>query len=130
MLWIDALCVKQESVLEKNHQVPLMGPIYSNASSVLIWLGASKGGLKKSLDILETLELNPAERFDLRMRTFGQLMPFAYNPYWSRAWIVQECVLASKLQIRCGSRKTREGCLRKLYAYLTAIELHIWYSPV
>jgi hypothetical protein len=128
--WIDALCINQSDTLERNRQVALMGQIYTHASSVLIWLGASKGGLKKSLDTLETLQLNPAERFDSRMRNVGELMPFAYNQYWSRAWIVQECVLARKLQIRCGSRKTRERCLRKLYAYLKAIELHIWYSPV
>ncbi|KAF3037430.1 hypothetical protein E8E11_002461 [Didymella keratinophila] len=27
------------------------------------------------------------------------------HPYWSRAWILQECVLASELYIQCGSRQ-------------------------
>jgi hypothetical protein len=50
MLWIDALCIKQESVLEKNHQVPLMGQIYSNASSVLIWLGLETTEMRLCFD--------------------------------------------------------------------------------
>ncbi|KUJ14675.1 HET-domain-containing protein [Mollisia scopiformis] len=27
-LWIDAICIDQDSILEKNHQVALMGAIY------------------------------------------------------------------------------------------------------
>jgi hypothetical protein len=37
--WIDAICIDQESVLERNHQVQMMRHIYSNAQSVSIWLG-------------------------------------------------------------------------------------------
>jgi hypothetical protein len=39
MLWIDALVIQQNVVSERNHQVALMGSIYSRATSVLIWLG-------------------------------------------------------------------------------------------
>ena len=39
MYWIDAVCIDQESVLERNHQVQMMRQIYSNAHSVSIWLG-------------------------------------------------------------------------------------------
>jgi len=31
-LWIDAICIDQESVLERNHQVELMRKIYSQVS--------------------------------------------------------------------------------------------------
>jgi hypothetical protein len=37
--WYDALCINQDDVLEKNHQVALMSEIYSKASNVAIWLG-------------------------------------------------------------------------------------------
>ena len=36
--WIDALCINQNSIAERNHQVGMMGQIYSKASSVLAWL--------------------------------------------------------------------------------------------
>ncbi|KAH8679447.1 heterokaryon incompatibility protein-domain-containing protein [Ilyonectria robusta] len=38
-LWIDALCINQNSNTERSRQVPLMGDIYESASRVLIWLG-------------------------------------------------------------------------------------------
>jgi hypothetical protein len=39
--WIDALCIDQESTLERNHQVAQMGAIYSKAQEVIVWLGYS-----------------------------------------------------------------------------------------
>jgi hypothetical protein len=38
-LWVDAICINQEDVLERNHQVGMMGSIYNYASSVRVWLG-------------------------------------------------------------------------------------------
>ena len=37
-IWIDAICIDQESTEERNHQVRQMGRIYSSAQSVAIWL--------------------------------------------------------------------------------------------
>ncbi|KAL8732805.1 MAG: hypothetical protein Q9181_003820 [Wetmoreana brouardii] len=42
VLWIDSICVNQNDVLEKNHQVRLMSQIYRKASSMLIWLGEER----------------------------------------------------------------------------------------
>lgn len=39
VLWIDAVCINQFYVLEKNHQVRQMGNIYKHAVRVLIWIG-------------------------------------------------------------------------------------------
>lgn len=41
LLWIDSICINQEDVEERNSQVKIMGDIYKNASTVVIWLGAS-----------------------------------------------------------------------------------------
>lgn len=38
MLWCDAICIDQNGNIERNHQVRLMGRIYEQASSVLVWL--------------------------------------------------------------------------------------------
>jgi hypothetical protein len=38
-LWIDAICINQASVAEKNVQVPKMRTIYSEAETVWVWLG-------------------------------------------------------------------------------------------
>lgn len=38
-LWIDALCIDQGNIPERNHQVAQMTSIYSNAEEVIVWLG-------------------------------------------------------------------------------------------
>ncbi|KAK8039859.1 HET-domain-containing protein [Apiospora rasikravindrae] len=37
-LWVDALCIDQNNLDEKRHQIPLMGRIFSYAEEVLVWL--------------------------------------------------------------------------------------------
>jgi len=39
VLWVDAVCIDQENYREKGHQVKQMGEIYSQANSVIFWLG-------------------------------------------------------------------------------------------
>jgi len=39
VLWVDAICINQQDVSERGHQVGIMHKIYSKAQKVLIWLG-------------------------------------------------------------------------------------------
>ncbi|TGO53682.1 hypothetical protein BCON_0119g00050 [Botryotinia convoluta] len=41
-LWIDAICINQEVIPERNSQVKYMGTIYSKSSIVLVWLREPK----------------------------------------------------------------------------------------
>lgn len=38
-LWADALCIKQDDLIEKNHQVQQMSSVYRNSRLTRIWLG-------------------------------------------------------------------------------------------
>jgi hypothetical protein len=39
IMWIDAICINQRDVFERNHQVAQMTKIYTQAEKLLIWLG-------------------------------------------------------------------------------------------
>jgi hypothetical protein len=41
-LWIDALCINQDDIAERSHQVLLMGDIFRNAAGVVSWLGSKE----------------------------------------------------------------------------------------
>lgn len=41
-LWIDAVCINQDDVVEKNAQLSLMGDVYRHARSVISWLGSDE----------------------------------------------------------------------------------------
>lgn len=38
-LWIDAICINQDDLEERNHQVSMMDQVYLSAQHVCIWLG-------------------------------------------------------------------------------------------
>ena len=78
VLWIDAICTNQESIEEKNKQIPLMGQIYAQASRVIVWLGGSQDGGDKALE---------------RICHFGQLdeTPLVDS------WVGEDVSLCSKL---------------------------------
>lgn len=53
MLWVDALCINQGDVIERNSQVQLMNRIYSGASSVAVWLGHDRpDAIRMALNML------------------------------------------------------------------------------
>jgi hypothetical protein len=54
-LWVDAICIDQSSVQEKNHQVLLMSDIYSLAAHVIVWLGAGDSASANNITTLNTL---------------------------------------------------------------------------
>lgn len=103
-MWADALCIDQSSNAERNHQVALMGEIYSRASKVVAWLGAGPPKLVHAFGELSLMK--PAEitkQFDWNralIRRFGPV--FREASYWRRAWIVQEYVLAENVEFWCG----------------------------
>ena len=41
IVWVDALCINQEDLAERNQQVQLMGQIYQQAIEAIVWLGDS-----------------------------------------------------------------------------------------
>lgn len=108
--WIDALCINQASITEKDHQVAQMGTIYSKAVQVVVWLGFSPGVERALTFWAEVGALNPqteveaSKLWDSRKEQKPQQFrvdweELASNQYWSRAWITQEILLARKLSI-------------------------------
>jgi hypothetical protein len=48
-LWIDAICIDQTKIEERNRQVPLMKEIYSRSDGTLIYLGEPDGAEAEAL---------------------------------------------------------------------------------
>ncbi|KAK4658365.1 hypothetical protein QC762_101200 [Podospora pseudocomata] len=54
MLWVDAICIDQGNIAEKNTQVSLMSTIYSHAA-VLVWLGTGNQSTDQVMDLRQEL---------------------------------------------------------------------------
>ena len=69
--WIDAICINQLDVIERNFQVRQMADIYRNAESVHVFL--------------DTPSLAP--------------VVCASSPWWSRRWVIQEVLSAARVYV-------------------------------
>ena len=47
--WVDAICINQEDISERDSQVRMMGDIFGNARRTLIWLGQESPQMTRSL---------------------------------------------------------------------------------
>lgn len=52
VLWIDAICINQEDLAEKNHQVEMMKEIYTGAELVIAWLGTTSDDSDIAMEVL------------------------------------------------------------------------------
>ena len=108
--WIDAICINQESISERDHQVNLMKFIYEKASKVLVWLGPSRDG---SDDVMRWIRLMYEHRSDEEwlcrqfraaptLKILLDLCKLCQRPYWNRIWVVQEIVCGKDVDLVCG----------------------------
>ncbi|KAL5319154.1 hypothetical protein ACEPPN_012203 [Leptodophora sp. 'Broadleaf-Isolate-01'] len=118
LFWIDALCINQEDVSERNDQVHQMGRIYRSAVKVIVWLGPSDSSTVEAMRYF----LKTRNRAKMR-KSFGESLgksPLSERPtanqngqlqhitslclreYWSRLWIIQEVILAREILVQCG----------------------------
>jgi hypothetical protein len=55
LIWVDAICINQESLPERSAQVAIMRDIYSAAQMVLVWLGVENVFSRPAIKNLTTL---------------------------------------------------------------------------
>ncbi|RYP64077.1 hypothetical protein DL771_008936 [Monosporascus sp. 5C6A] len=69
-LWVDAICINQQDVPERNQQVALMGVLFRNANFVLSWLGLpGKYRIDNSLRLMKSF--TAALPHELRLKVLG-----------------------------------------------------------
>jgi hypothetical protein len=123
-LWIDALCINQADIGEKNQQVPYMRDIYQKSSHVIISLGKSTKKTDQVMDAIYPLyAYQKSEKSQKVYSPAGSALPllgdFLRHPYFSRIWVIQEVASADKVTIICGNRAVQYDHLVDLLWKLT-----------
>ncbi|KAF3005174.1 hypothetical protein E8E13_010644 [Curvularia kusanoi] len=119
VLWADALCINQADLAERASQVRLMGSIYGQASTVIVYLGAWSNA-ESGFRFIEAFGTDPEEHHhdpdatSSLLRAAGldltpeiaktYLREFFSLPWWSRVWTVQEFALARKAVFQSGNQ--------------------------
>lgn len=134
LFWIDAICINQADLRERNHQVALMKMIYTNATYVHIWLGPEAENSNLAIDFLEnkgTRNLQPRGQGyrPIWTREEGRaLRDLCERPYWRRMWVIQEIIHADQLTVWCGSKHFAWTIFDRLYLTLKTLEETSWFA--
>ncbi len=106
--WIVTICIDQACLAERNHQVCIMGLIFSNTDLMISWLGRESD---RSVDVMQAIcighDIGPIPfaigQPPLPQHLRDMLDIFARLEYWSRLWIVQEIILAKDILVGWGN---------------------------
>ncbi|RAL60674.1 hypothetical protein DID88_009992 [Monilinia fructigena] len=123
LIWIDGICINQDSVEERNIQVGMMGEIYSKCSQVIIWLGVSDFHSPYAIEVMNILSKVPEETYmgvqitdledwdiypklgieEVEDWKWLEYAAFLQRTWFSRIWVVQEAFLPGKIVVVCGN---------------------------
>lgn len=108
LFWIDAMCIDQSNITEKNHHISHMGTIYSQASKVISWLGNSAYHTLSGKEppgpwlccekVVQDRDSRRRHRCDWRV-PYASSWNLLRHEYWNRLWVAQELSLAKQVDI-------------------------------
>jgi hypothetical protein len=125
-IWIDAICIDQNNISERNRQIPRMLEIYDAADVVISWLGEADEASDTAIDFLADLKspklqpdehgnwgpytvkegdewkIKPIEDLPRRLAALYRLF---LRPYFRRIWVIQELAAANYPSIYCGKKR-------------------------
>ncbi|KAF2085351.1 HET-domain-containing protein, partial [Saccharata proteae CBS 121410] len=109
-LWIDAICINQNNIDERNQQVTKMDLIYGNAENVCIWLGPGDDRSKLAMDFIKNNVLRLWDFDKLcenieKSQEWAALITLMKREWFSRRWVVQEIALSRRGTVHCGDEE-------------------------
>ena len=154
LFWIDAICINQADLSERNSQLSLMGDIYSSARAVLIWLGeedwdsmlvhAWLKALPKTRAQMEStgVRLNRNHSLSWQPPETGfscfydpdsqspegmheRVLGFYARKWFTRLWTLQEALLAREIEVYRGGANFSWNQLHDLLQFLEMTVLRI-----
>lgn len=127
-MWIDAICINQTDIRERNMHVIKMGDIYRKADKVIVWLGPHRDDSDLALEVLKTMEAlgdyreekksqgevrfwdnsDKTKLLELNQskdahRSWVGLVKLFGRAWWRRTWVVQEALLPRDFIFKCGN---------------------------
>ncbi|KAF2462308.1 heterokaryon incompatibility protein-domain-containing protein [Lineolata rhizophorae] len=124
-VWVDAVCINQEDINERNAQVAMIQHIYQQAAKTVVWLGEgteeSDIAMKFIPQLLRADEKSKEDRWtsqDLKEGDVRKLclpsrtesLHFFYSalflrPWFRRVWIIQEVAMSQDVEVVCGQQR-------------------------
>ncbi|KAH7408591.1 heterokaryon incompatibility protein-domain-containing protein [Phaeosphaeria sp. MPI-PUGE-AT-0046c] len=119
-LWVDAICIDQSNLRERNHQVGQMDQIYRLASTVHVCIHDPSRSYTECVRWLNS-GANPVawEKYDFTPSAITQTHEMFQRRYFSRVWVIQEIHLARIIVMHINSDEVtlRNSVINRLRHY-------------
>ncbi|KAH7322758.1 heterokaryon incompatibility protein-domain-containing protein [Stachybotrys elegans] len=142
ILWVDAICINQDDMREKGHQVKQMGDVYKTADEVIIWLGPSDDSIDALMELIVLVDQHATEAYafgttklwsslcqqamaglerelspEVRLKHVHALEALLRRSWFSRVWVLQEVAKARNATAYCGS----SSCAARTFALMPSL---------
>ena len=87
IIWVDAICINQENIIEKQQQIQLMAKIYGVASRVVVWLGAAEADSDLAIKEIRAAGGNKLKNFSNNEAIRQAVLALLQRPWFSRIWV-------------------------------------------
>lgn len=113
-IWIDAICINQDDIKEKQHQILLMKLVYEKATQVVVWLSRPRSDADLAVALLDELHIQQDDgtatiqdvlsihRPRMRNPEWTALRDFLHHPWWRRVWCFQEAIAGADIVFQFG----------------------------
>ncbi|KAF8860223.1 hypothetical protein BDZ45DRAFT_649084 [Acephala macrosclerotiorum] len=120
-IWVDAICINQSDMEERNLHVKMMGEVYAKAETVRVWLGEAVGIEEMALRCLENVNEKFNELFlagmmqnrgavqyacindeKIKGSDWDELAQLLNRAWFERVWVIQEIANAKQAFIHIG----------------------------
>ncbi|KZL87424.1 ankyrin and het domain-containing protein [Colletotrichum incanum] len=145
-IWVDAICINQQDVEERNEHVKIMGRVYAGASHTRVWLGESTQmdfhAIRTMFAISEVFEDLFVKRKvldhnstmqevqwhfyntgDTQRLDWGLLADMLDRAWFKRTWIVQEIANSRDISVYLGSIKFPWSVMAQIILSLSEFKL-------
>jgi hypothetical protein len=156
ILWADAICINQSDTSERNRQVQFMRTIYSQSQGTLIWLGEpgrdgegaisfmARVAISIGLEVLKprgdcltsslvyfrnSQNLKCTVRSPFSSGFYIELIGMLRNPWFQRAWVVQEVAVSSKATVVWGFEQCEWTELIQALKFMSGVNFPLAFMP-
>lgn len=126
LLWIDAVCINQDDIQERNAQVAIMADIYANTSRTLVWLGESDSWTSTAVRTVGKI-LDDARGETKGFRDFDEIVFDRNADHWAHSTHALVGFAADKCLPSCLSSYFESAWFERIWG-MCLVQCSLWAS--
>jgi hypothetical protein len=103
LVWVDAICIDQGNIDERNAQVAMMGQIFQSARRVVIDIGETSDSSDEALHAIMHCSEQTLYAMDLGLRIKDAVSKLYERAWFGRVWVLQEAFRSKEAVVLCGT---------------------------